>query len=131
MSITANDIRTVGRNRGWNEAEVEALIRDLVCIGRENAKRRAFGNFIREKREGLGLKQNEIAKRMGGIITPSHVSNMENGNSFIGFDKLWPLAKALECEAWEIVAVTEEAMKTYDAEGQCADIEEEPTDEDA
>lgn len=89
-----------------------ALIRRILEGGRDRVKRRAFGGFIRNRRLELGLEQPDLAARMG--ISSSHVSNMETGRGYVSFDRMWPLAEALECEAWELVAHVEEALKRYD-----------------
>lgn len=111
--IDVNTIREACLSLDYSETQTQTLLRRIASIGSATAKRQAFGSFVRERRIALGLDQGEVVERMGNIITPSHISNIENGKSWLNMEKLFPLARALECEAWEFVAVTEEAMKPY------------------
>lgn len=52
-----------------------------------------IGGIIKKCREKRGLKQSELADRMG--VTPANISNYERGYSCPGVETLFVLMKAL------------------------------------
>lgn len=57
----------------------------------------SFGSRLRERRESLGLKQNELGKLLG--VTGSAVGNYENGVSSPRADILYKAFDVLNCDA--------------------------------
>lgn len=55
------------------------------------------GRRIKEMREKLGLKQSDLAKKIG--VTPSAIGNYENEISHPKVDVLYKLFEALDCDA--------------------------------
>lgn len=57
----------------------------------------SFGSRLKEKREELGLKQNELGKLLG--VTGSAIGNYENGISSPKADILYRVFDVLKCDA--------------------------------
>ena len=57
----------------------------------------SFSTRLREKREALGLKQNELGKLLG--VTGSAIGNYENGVSSPKADILYKVFDVLKCDA--------------------------------
>lgn len=57
----------------------------------------SFGSRLRERRESLGLKQNELGNLLG--ITGSAIGNYENGVSSPKADILYKVFDVLQCDA--------------------------------
>lgn len=65
-----------------------------------------WGEAISQRRESLGLTQEQVAQRMGpGMATQSSVQRWENG-SFPGMDRIPALASALEWTIEDLVKAT-------------------------
>jgi transcriptional regulator with XRE-family HTH domain len=58
-----------------------------------SARRRAFGNAIRARRQELGLSQEQLADRAG--IERKSVSRVETGAYSPSVDRLWNICDAL------------------------------------
>ena len=55
--------------------------------------KRAFGEYIREKRKGLGLSQRDLAEKL--FISESAVSKWERGVSYPDITLVSPLCEVL------------------------------------
>lgn len=63
-----------------------------------------LGNFVRERRQDLGLTQEEVANRIGGSATQAEISRLERGTiSFPRRTRLEGLAAALEVTLGELL----------------------------
>jgi transcriptional regulator with XRE-family HTH domain len=63
----------------------------------------AFCANVRERMEELDLSQSELAKQLK--VTPSFVSQLLNGHLRPGLDTLDNFAKALKCEAADLIRI--------------------------
>jgi len=62
----------------------------------------AIGDGIKARREQLGLKQTELAERLG--VSPAHVCNVEHGSQAdMKVSTLARWAEALECTPAELL----------------------------
>jgi transcriptional regulator with XRE-family HTH domain len=62
----------------------------------------AFIRNVRERMAAQGLSQTDLAKRLK--VTPSFVSQMLSGHRRPGLESLEDFAKALSCEAADLIA---------------------------
>lgn len=61
---------------------------------------------IRQRREGLGLTQNDLAKRLrtlGVRVDIASISRLENGHRDLRTSELTMYARALECRVSDLV----------------------------
>ena len=61
---------------------------------------KSLGEFLREKREKIGISLREAARRAG--LSPAFLSDIEWGRRFPGDDKLDKLARILEVPAADL-----------------------------
>lgn len=66
-----------------------------------------LGEFIRYRREHLGLSQEELAKRCG-YANNSVISNIEYARDYPSYKKLWVIARALETTVLEMMKEVDE-----------------------
>ena len=62
----------------------------------------SVGQNIRKLREAKGLKQNELAEKLG--IGRSYLSRIERGSSVVHLELAGDIAKELECTIYDIIA---------------------------
>lgn len=67
----------------------------------------SIGSYIRAKRKMAGLKQWELAQRMGEGCTQKDVSRWETGVRLPSLDTMIKLSNALGCSVEELLAVRE------------------------
>jgi transcriptional regulator with XRE-family HTH domain len=66
-----------------------------------------LGNFIRERRQELGLTQEQLAERIGDTVRQAEVSRLENDRiSLPRRDRLRAIANALEVSVGELLIRT-------------------------
>lgn len=70
---------------------------ELNIIGFKEVVALSFGSRLRERREELGLKQNELGKLLG--VTGSAIGNYENGISSPKAEILYQVFDVLKCDA--------------------------------
>jgi transcriptional regulator with XRE-family HTH domain len=67
----------------------------------------SLGNFIRERRQDLGLTQEQLAERIGETVRQAEVSRLEHNRiSLPRRDRLTALAAALEVSLGELLVRT-------------------------
>lgn len=64
---------------------------ELVALGRE----------IRQRREALGISQEELAERSG--LHRNYIGGIERGERNVGIRAIFRLAKGLGLPAWELL----------------------------
>tara|TARA_Y100001935_G_C17015440_1_gene365122 strand:+ start:10 stop:510 length:501 start_codon:yes stop_codon:yes gene_type:complete len=75
---------------------------------KNNRKSRLVGQFIRKKREELGLSQRELGQLFSPAVTTQFISNVERGVTPLPPAHVATLAKALKLEESDILAVMEQ-----------------------
>lgn len=75
---------------------------------------RALGQRVRERREELGLTQEEVARAMPGRVTGARISKWERGENRPHDDSLAELAKALKTSAAALLAPPPDKAATPD-----------------
>ncbi len=80
---------------------------------------RAFCQVVQERREYLGISQEELAHRAS--LHRTYISDIERGSRNISLRSLIRLAKALELSASGLIKVAERKVKV--AQSQDADVE--------
>ena len=74
-----------------------------------------IGIRIKEKREGMGISQEELAKKIDDKKTRGFISNLENGKSTNPTIKsINAVAKALGIDVWELMVPDELNEKNVD-----------------
>ena len=69
--------------------------------------KRAFGEYIREKRKGLGLSQRDLAEKL--FISESAVSKWERGVSYPDITLVSPLCEVLGVSEHELITASANA----------------------
>jgi transcriptional regulator with XRE-family HTH domain len=72
-----------------------------VTTAAKSTLRRVFANQVRRRRKGLGISQEELARRAD--IHRTFVSELERGVSNISIDNIARISVALEVPAWELL----------------------------
>jgi transcriptional regulator with XRE-family HTH domain len=67
-----------------------------------------LGRVLAETRERLGLKQADVASRLG--LPASHLSKIEKGTRRVDVIELIQLARAMETDAGELLREVEKAL---------------------
>jgi transcriptional regulator with XRE-family HTH domain len=80
------------------------------------AELKVLGEVLVSVREKRGLKQTEVAARLG--LPASHLAKVEKGTRRLDVIELIHLAKALEIDPAELIQQLKEALMSRDA--QCA-----------
>lgn len=68
--------------------------------------KRAFGEYIREKRKGLGLSQRDLAEKL--FISESAVSKWERGVSYPDITLVSPLCEVLGVSEHELITASDD-----------------------
>ena len=76
--------------------------------------RKEVGLRVRHLRDELSLERGNIAERSGS--SPEMIAKIENGETGISFDKLGPLANALETTVSDLFAYAVEVDEDEDAD---------------
>lgn len=63
--------------------------------------RRGLGALVREKRQALGISQEELAFRSG--LHRTYVGSVERGERNLSLENIFVFAKALECAPAELI----------------------------
>lgn len=74
---------------------------------------RAFCQVVQERREILGISQEELAHRAG--LHRTYISDIERGSRNISLRSLIRLAKALEVSASGLIRVAEKKVRSTEA----------------
>ena len=69
-------------------------------------RQREFGNRVRQRRQALGISQEELAHRSG--INRTYIGSLETGARNPSLDNIARLAIGLDCDAADLVAGLEE-----------------------
>jgi transcriptional regulator with XRE-family HTH domain len=72
-----------------------------VTTAAKSTLRRVFANQVRRRRKGLGISQEELARRAD--VHRTFVSELERGVSNISIDNIARISAALEVPAWELL----------------------------
>ena len=67
----------------------------------------SIGAYIRSKRKEAGLRQMEVAQRMGGGCTQKDISRWETGVRVPSLDTMIKLSEALDCSVEELLDARE------------------------
>ena len=70
-----------------------------------------IGLRIREKREGMGFSQEELANKIDDKKTKAFISNLENGKSQPNVKNIYAVAKTLGMDVWELMVPDESIEK--------------------
>lgn len=73
----------------------------------ENLFRRQLASIILNKRQQMGLSQEEVARR--SKLHRTYISDVERGERNISVESLRRIAAALDMPVWQLVQYTEEA----------------------
>lgn len=65
------------------------------------ARRRAFGQRVRELRVGMGVSQEALADRAG--LHRTYVGSVERGERNVSLDAIWAMADALGVPAADLL----------------------------
>lgn len=68
---------------------------------RDNARLKAFGKHLRERRKLAGLSQDDVVEKCD--VTKGNLSNIENGYKDFYFTTLLELAKGLNIKPGELL----------------------------
>ena len=96
---TDDNVRVPISDRRFSPSELQQ--RDIV--------RRAIGEVIARRRKSAGLTQVEVAHRAN--MSERELRRIEKGLGGTPLDRLWPLAKALNCTPAELVLEAQEGSR--------------------
>lgn len=75
---------------------------DVIITQKEREKIRfGFGSLVREKRQALGISQEELAFRSG--LHRTYVGSVERGERNLSLENIFVFAKALNCSPKELI----------------------------
>lgn len=75
---------------------------DIIITQKEReAIRIGFGKLLREKRQALGISQEELAFRSG--LHRTYVGSVERGERNLSLENIFVFAKALHCHPKDLI----------------------------
>jgi transcriptional regulator with XRE-family HTH domain len=82
--------------------DIVEVSKDYISISETERKnlRQQFGMQVKQKRKLLGITQNELASKSG--MHKAYISRLERGEENISLEKIFMLAKALQCKIPEL-----------------------------